>query len=72
MCFSVPKPPPVPKEDPSIVEQREAAKEQAMAEKTSEKEARIRDAQMRTAGMGFRTLLTGSRGGMGYGRGLLG
>jgi len=71
MCFDVPTPPPPPAEDPRAVEARKAAQEEADAAKTAEKEARLRDQQMRGAGIGFRTLLTGSRGGSGFSRGLL-
>lgn len=76
MCFKSPKPPAPTAEqieaDRIAKEQRDAAREQATAERTSEKEARTRDQQMRLGGIGMRTLLTGSRGGAGFSRGLLG
>lgn len=75
MCFKPPKPPGPTAEqieaDRVAAEQRKSAAEQASMERTAEKEARTRDQQMRYAGIGFRTLLSGSRGGAGFGRGLL-
>jgi len=72
MCFSSPKPPPVPPEDPALKQQREDAMAAAQAQKCEDKERRIQEQAMRTGGMaGFRSLISGSKGGGGFGRGLL-
>lgn len=72
MCFSSPKPPPVPPEDPALKQQREDAMAAAQAQKSEDKERRIQEQAMRTGGMaGFRSLISGSKGGGGFGRGLL-
>lgn len=73
MCFSPPKPPAPPAPDPALQEQREAAMETAQAEKTESKQRRLQEQAMRSGGMaGFRSLISGSKGGGGFGRGLLG
>jgi outer membrane biosynthesis protein TonB len=80
MCFSSPKPPPPPAPDPIVEEQRAAAEEQrtatletAQAEKSQNKQRRIQEQAIRSGGMaGFRSLISGSKGGGGFGRGLLG
>jgi len=72
MCFSAPKPPPPPEPDPAIAEQRQAQLDAANAQKSQDKERRIQEQAMRTGGMaGFRSLISGSKGGGGFGRGLL-
>jgi hypothetical protein len=72
MCFSAPKPPPPPPEDPALKQQREDAMAAAQAQKSEDKERRIQEQAMRTGGMaGFRSLISGSKGGGGFGRGLL-
>ena len=72
MCFSSPKPPPVPPEDPALKQQREDALAAAQTQKSEDKERRIQEQAMRTGGMaGFRSLISGSKGGGGFGRGLL-
>ena len=72
MCFSSPKPPPVPPEDPALKQQREDALTAAQTQKSEDKERRIQEQAMRTGGMaGFRSLISGSKGGGGFGRGLL-
>jgi hypothetical protein len=72
MCFSSPKPPPVPPEDPALAEQRQAQLDAANAQKTEDKQRRLQEQITRTGGMaGFRSLISGSKGGGGFGRGLL-
>lgn len=72
MCFSAPKPPPPPEPDPAIAEQRQAQLDAANTQKSQDKERRIQEQVMRTGGMaGFRSLISGSKGGGGFGRGLL-
>jgi hypothetical protein len=72
MCFSAPKPPPPPEPDPAIAEQRQAQLDAANTQKSQDKERRIQEQAMRTGGMaGFRSLISGSKGGGGFGRGLL-
>ena len=73
MCFSSPKPPPPPAPDPIVEEQRTAALETAQAEKSENKQRRIQEQSIRSGGMaGFRSLISGNKGGGGFGRGLLG
>lgn len=73
MCFSSPKPPPTPEPDPIVEEQRAAAMESAQAEKSENKQRRMQEQAIRSGGMaGFRSLISGSKGGGGFGRGLLG
>lgn len=73
MCFSSPKPPPVPEPDPAIAEQQAAAKADAAAIKAKDKEARLQDAVSKGSGVyGMRSLISGSRGGGGFGRGMIG
>ena len=73
MCFSSPKPPPAPEPDPIVEEQRAAAMESAQAEKSENKQRRMQEQAIRSGGMaGFRSLISGSKGGGGFGRGLLG
>jgi hypothetical protein len=73
MCFSSPKPPPPPAPDPVVEEQRAAAMETAQTEKSENKQRRMQDQAIRTSGMaGFRSLISGNKGGGGFGRGLLG
>jgi len=72
MCFSAPKPPPVPEPDPAIAEQQAAAKADAAAIKAQDKEKRLQDAVSKSSGTyGMRSLISGSRGGGGFGRGML-
>jgi len=72
MCFSSPKPPPPPEPDPAIAEQRQAQLDAANAQKTEDKQRRLQEQITRTGGMaGFRSLISGSKGGGGFGRGLL-
>jgi hypothetical protein len=72
MCGS-PSPPPVPKEDPAIAEQREAQLQAAQTQRSEDKQRRLQEQVVRTSGMsGFRSLISGSKGGGGFGRGLLG
>jgi len=72
MCFSSPKPPPPPPEDPALKQQREDALAAAQTQKSEDKDRRIQEQAMRTSGMaGFRSLISGSKGGGGFGRGLL-
>lgn len=72
MCFSSPKPPPVPEPDPAVAEQRQAQLDAANAQKTEDKQRRLQEQITRTGGMaGFRSLISGSKGGGGFGRGLL-
>lgn len=72
MCFNAPKPPPPPPEDPALKQQREDALAAAQAQKSEDKERRLQEQISRTGGMaGFRSLISGSKGGGGFGRGLL-
>lgn len=74
MCFSskAPSPPPVPEEDPNLKAQREAQLADAQAKRSDEKKDRLENAIARTSGQyGFRSLISGSRGGGGFGRGLM-
>lgn len=72
MCFSAPKPPPVPPEDPALKQQREDAMAAAQTQKSEDKDRRLQEQISRTGGMaGFRSLISGSKGGGGFGRGLL-
>jgi hypothetical protein len=75
MCFSSPKapaPPPIPEPDPAIAEQQAAAKADASAIKAQDKEKRLQDAISKGSGVyGMRSLISGSRGGGGFGRGLM-
>ena len=73
MCFSSPKPPPPPAPDPIVEEQRTAALETAQTEKSENKQRRMQEQSIRSGGMaGFRSLISGNKGGGGFGRGLLG
>lgn len=72
MCFSAPKPPPVPPEDPAIAQQREDAMTAAQTQKSENKQQRLQEQMVRSSGMaGFRSLISGNKGGGGFGRGLL-
>jgi len=72
MCFNAPKPPPPPPEDPALKQQREDSLAASLAQKAEDKDRRIQEQVMRTGGMtGFRSLISGSKGGGGFGRGLL-
>jgi len=72
MC-GAPSPPPPPKEDPAIAEQRQAALDAASAQRSEDKDRRLQEQIVRSSGMaGFRSLISGSKGGGGFGRGLLG
>ena len=72
MCGS-PSPPPIPKEDPAIAEQRQAQLDAANAQRSEDKDRRLQEQIVRSSGMaGFRSLISGSKGGGGFGRGLLG
>jgi hypothetical protein len=72
MCGSS-SPPPVPKEDPAIAEQRQAQLDAANAQRSEDKDRRLQEQIVRSSGMaGFRSLISGSKGGGGFGRGLLG
>lgn len=71
MC-GAPKPPPVPEPDPAIAEQRQAQLDAAQATRSEDKQKRLQEQLVRTSGMaGFRSLISGSKGGGGFGRGLL-
>jgi len=73
MCFNPPKPPPPPPEDPALKQQREDALAAAQTEKSENKERRMQEQSIRSGGMaGFRSLISGNKGGGGFGRGLLG
>jgi len=73
MCFSSPKPPPIPPPDPAIAEAQLAAKNDAASIKAENKERRLQDSVSKSGGMyGMRSLISGSRGGGGFGRGLMG
>jgi len=70
MCGS--SPPPIPKEDPAIAEQRQAQLDAANAQRSEDKQRRLQEQVVRSSGMaGFRSLISGSKGGGGFGRGLL-
>lgn len=72
MCFDSPKPPPVPPPDPEVVAQQQAAKADAEARRAKDKEQRLQDAVAKGSGVyGMRSLISGSRGGGGFGRGML-
>lgn len=72
MC-GAPKPPPLPPPDPEVERQKQLARERNIAEMEREKDATTRNAIARSSGMvGMRSLITGSRGGSGYGRSLIG
>ena len=73
MCFSAPKPPPVPVEDPAVAQQRQDAMDAAQTQKSTDKQNRMQEQLVRSSGMaGFRSLISGNKGGGGFGRGLLG
>lgn len=73
MCFKSPSPPPVPAEDPAVAQQRQDAMAAAQEQKSSDKQARLQEQLVRSSGMaGFRSLISGNKGGGGFGRGLLG
>ena len=73
MCFSSPKPPPTPAPDPIVEQQREEAMATAQAQKSEDKQRRVQEQMVRSSGMaGFRSLISGNKGGGGFGRGLLG
>ena len=73
MCGSAPSPPPVPPPDPAIAEQQAAAKADAAAQKAKDKELRLQEAISKGSGVyGMRSLISGSRGGGGFGRGMMG
>jgi hypothetical protein len=72
MCFKAPKPPPIPPPDPAIAEAQLAAKNDAASIKAENKERRLQDSVSKSGGMyGMRSLISGSRGGGGFGRGLM-
>lgn len=72
MCFNAPKPPPVPPPDPAIAEAQAASKADAAAIKAQDKEKRLQDAVSKGSGVyGMRSLISGSRGGGGFGRGMM-
>jgi len=72
MCGSSTPAPPVPPPDPAIAEQRQAQLEAAVASKTEDKQRRLQEQLVRSSGMtGFRSLISGNKGGGGFGRGLL-
>ena len=72
MRFSSPKPPPIPPEDPNLKAQREAQLAEAQAKRSDEKKDRLENSIARTSGAyGFRSLISGSRGGSGFGRGMM-
>lgn len=72
MC-GAPKPPPLPPPDPEVERQKQLARERNIDEMEREKAATTRDSIARSSGMvGTRSLITGSRGGSGYGRSLIG
>jgi hypothetical protein len=67
-----PSPPPLPPPDPELEAQKAASKEAAERARAREKEGRTREAIARSSGMvGARSLITGLKGGSGYGRSLL-
>jgi hypothetical protein len=71
MCGSS-SPPPVPPPDPAIAEQRQAQLDAATSAKAEDKQRRLQEQMVRTSGMaGFRSLISGNKGGGGFGRGLL-
>lgn len=73
MCFSAPKPPPTPEPDPALAQMREDSLAAAQADKSENKQRRMQEQAIRSGGMaGFRSLISGSKGGGGFGRGLLG
>lgn len=78
MCFKKPKmPAPTAEElaaEKELKQQREALKAQLASEKAEAKERRTREAVSRaTGGYGFRSLISGRKGGQGFmSRGLLG
>jgi hypothetical protein len=73
MCFSPPKPPAPPPEDPALKQMREDSLAAAQNEKSENKERRLQEQSIRSGGMaGFRSLISGNKGGGGFGRGLLG
>jgi hypothetical protein len=78
MCFKKPKmPEPTAEEiaaEKELKQQREALKAQLAAEKAEAKERRTREAISRATGTyGFRSLISGRKGGQGFmSRGLLG
>jgi len=74
MCGSSSPPPPrVPEPDPAIAEERAAQIETAQSQRSEDKQRRLQEQIVRSSGMaGFRSLISGSKGGSGFGRGLLG
>lgn len=75
--FNAPKPPPP---DPAVEAERQARltqieeqKDAQASERAEDKKRRTQEMASRSAGMvGMRSLISGSRGGAGFGRGLLG
>lgn len=73
MCFKTPSPPPLPQEDPAVAQQRQDALDAAQAQKSEDKQRRVQEQMVRSSGMaGFRSLISGNKGGGGFGRLLLG
>jgi len=71
MC-GAPPPPKTPEPDPAIAEQRQAQLDAAQSQRSEDKQRRLQEQVVRTSGMsGFRSLISGSKGGGGFGRGLL-
>jgi len=74
MCGSAPSAPPAPPPDPDLERQKEEARQRAIEAKAREKNARTEEAIIRaTGGYGMRSLISGSKGGEGFGsRSLIG
>lgn len=66
-----PSPPPVPKPDPNVKAQQEAALAREQAMRAQEKEMRLQEAVAGMSGTGSRSLVSGRRGSE-MGRSLLG
>jgi hypothetical protein len=76
MCGGFSPPPPDPAaeaERKARMEALEAQKAQAQAERSKDKQARLGDALMRSGGLyGARSLISGRKGGSGFGREMIG
>jgi tryptophan synthase beta subunit len=57
-----PSPPPVPKPDPNVIAQQQAALAREQNMRAQEKEMRLQDSVAALSGMGSRSLMTGRRG----------
>ena len=58
-----PSPPPIPKPDPNVIAQQQAALAREQAMRAQEKEQRLQDAVGQMSGMGSRSLMSNRRGG---------